>query len=89
MSAAAKRPVQAPAQPQRRDPEPPREGDDRSRWRAVYRGRGTPRPVGAVVEVELTPEQKAWLDAVADEHGLTLGEAVSRALDLARASGAA
>jgi hypothetical protein len=45
--------------------------------------------VGAVVEVELTPAQKAWLDALAEEQGLTLAEAISRALDLARASGPA
>ena len=66
------------------DPEPPREGEDRRRWRTVYRGRNIPRQVGAVVELELTAEQEAWLDTLASEQGLTLVEAVSRALDLAR-----
>ena len=68
----------------RPDPEPPRDGEDRTEWRAVYRGRGVPRQVGAVVEVELTPAQKAWLDALAAEYSLTLAETVSTALDLAR-----
>jgi hypothetical protein len=67
-----------------RDPEPPRETEDRRRWRTVYRGRGVRKEVGAVVEVPLTPEQKNWLDSIAAEHGLTLTEALSRALDSAR-----
>ena len=68
----------------RPDPEPPHDGEDRSQWRTVYRGRGEGRSVGTRVEFALTPEQKAWLDSLAAEHRLTLVEAVSRALDLAR-----
>jgi hypothetical protein len=66
------------------DPQPPSEGEDRTQWRTVYRGRGAARHVDAIVEVTLTPEQKMWLDAMAAQSGLTLAEAVSRALDLAR-----
>ena len=68
----------------RPDPEPPHDGEDRSPWRTVYRGRGKNRSVGAPGEIALTPEQKAWLDSLAAEHRLTLVQAVSRALDLAR-----
>jgi hypothetical protein len=82
MSASSTTRHVAPAQ--RPEPEPPREEEDRTRWRTVYRGRGVRRQVGAVVEVELTPEQKTWLDSLAAERGLTLIEAVAAAIDLAR-----
>jgi hypothetical protein len=80
MSTTTEEPVPA----VRQDPTPPADGEDRRQWRTIYRGRGVPRQVGAVVEVTLTPEQKAWLDAIAAERGLTLVEAVSSAIDLAR-----
>jgi hypothetical protein len=85
MSASSTTRHVAPAQ--RTDPEPPREEEGRTHWRTVYRGSGVRRQVGTIVEVELTPEQKTWLDALAAERGLTLIEAVTVALDLARSQG--
>ncbi|MGH2354341.1 MAG: hypothetical protein ACRDI2_08320 [Chloroflexota bacterium] len=60
--------------------------EDSKGWRTIYRGNGQRRQVKSVLELELTPEQDAWLDRVAEAAGLTPHALLSKLIDDARAA---
>ncbi len=77
------------AQTRRPDPQPPGEGEDRSRWRTVGRGSGVPRGRPLVgVEVLFDRAQSDWLAAEAERTGLDYVALVKKLVDDARAVGA-
>ena len=71
--------------PQRRVPEPPRPGSDRSKWRSVGRGTGVPQAPPLVgVEVHFDREQSDWLMAESQRTGLEYGALLKKLVDEAR-----
>lgn len=58
--------------------------EDAAGWETVYRGRGQRRPVRSVLEVELSPEQRAWIGPAARAAGLTRTEFVHKLIEEAR-----
>lgn len=70
----------------RPDPEPPRAGEDRKRWRVVGRGTGVAKGRPLVgVEVLFDREQSDWLAAESDRTGLDYVALVKKLVDDARA----
>ena len=58
--------------------------EDATGWETVYRGTGERRPIRSVLEVELTPEQRAWIGPAARGASLTRAEFVSKLIEDAR-----
>jgi hypothetical protein len=84
MSATTERPMQT----QRPDPQPPAEGEDRTRWRTVGRGSGVPRGRPLVgVEVLFDRAQSDWLAAEAERTGLDYVALITKLVEDARVRG--
>ena len=88
------RPATAPATPPtprdealaRRDPEPPDDGDDRTRWRTIGRGRGVLQlPPLVSVEVDFDRAQSDWLTEETGRTGLDYISVLKKLVDDARA----
>ena len=74
----------------RPDPEPPRAGEDRKRWRTLGRGSGVPKgPPLVGVEVDFDRAQSDWLNTEAARTGLDYVALVKKLVDDARAQGVA
>jgi hypothetical protein len=63
--------------------------EDTHGWRTVYRGAGQRRQVRSSVLVELTPEQRAWLDRTGKAAGLLRHQVITKLIDDARLADAA
>ena len=80
-------PADAPSRSPAAEPQPWHTDEDAKGWRTVYRGTGQRRQVHTGVLVDLTPEQKAWIDGAAEATGLTLVGFIHKLIDDARAAG--
>jgi hypothetical protein len=63
--------------------------EDTNGWRTVYRGTKQRRQVRSSVLVELTPEQRAWLDRAGKATGLLRHQLIAKLIDDARRADAA
>ena len=72
----------------RRDPQPPSESEDRTRWRTVGRGRGIPQPPPLVsVQADFDRPQSDWLTEECRRTGLDYVSLVKKLVDEARTHG--
>jgi hypothetical protein len=78
--------VSDPPRYEERVPEPPREGEDRSKWTLVGRGSGKPKAGLPLIglEVHFDKEQSEWVRAEAKRTGLEYDAIVKRLVDEAR-----
>jgi hypothetical protein len=85
---AQQRELAAQAQGSPPDPTPEQQpwltDEDTKGWQTVYRGTGQRRQVRSSVVVELTPEQRAWLDRAGQASGLLRHQLIDKLIEDAR-----